>query len=109
MNLDHWKRVKDLFGLSNSEVANLFGVKRQAVDQWEQSGEVPTARREKLANLLSVGELLERKLSPGRLPLVARRSAEAYGGITMLEMMAFDRDGELRDLTERAFDWSRTA
>src|ERR1700681_270456 len=90
-------RVKDLFGLSNSEVANLFGVKRQAVDQWEQSGEVPTARREKLANLLSVGELLERKLSPGRLPLVARRSAEAYGGITMLEMMAFDRDGELRD------------
>jgi transcriptional regulator with XRE-family HTH domain len=102
-------RVKDLFGLSNSEVADLFGVKRQAVDQWELGGEVPIARRQKLANLLSVGELLERKLSPGRLPLVARRSADAYGGITMLDMVASDRDAELRELTERAFDWSGAA
>lgn len=102
-------RVKELFGLSNSEVADLFSVKRQAVDQWEQGGEVPTARREKLANVLSVGELLERKLSPGRLPLVARRSADIYGGITMLDMVASNRDAELRELTERAFDWSGTA
>ncbi|MHB1487850.1 MAG: hypothetical protein ACYCS7_07655 [Acidimicrobiales bacterium] len=102
-------RVKDLFGLTNSEVGELFGVKRQAVDQWEQSGEVPTARREKLANVLSVGELLERKLSPGRLPLVARRRAEVYGGVSMLDMVASDRDAELRELTERAFDWSGTA
>jgi hypothetical protein len=102
-------RVKNLFGLTNSEVATLFGVKRQAVDQWEQTGEVPAARREKLANLLSVGELLERKLSPGRLPLVARRSADAYGGITMLDMVASDRDAELRGLTEEAFDWSGAA
>lgn len=102
-------KVKDLFSLTNSEVADLFSVSRQAVDQWEQSGEVPSARREKLANLLSVGELLERKLSPGRLPLVARRRADAYGGITMLDMVASDRDAELRELTERALDWSGAA
>jgi hypothetical protein len=102
-------RVKDLFDLTNSEVADLFGVKRQAVDQWEGSGEVPTARREKLANLLSVGELLARKLTPGRLPLVARRRADVYGGLTMLDMVRTDRDGELRTLTEQAFDWSGTA
>jgi len=102
-------RVKDLFDLTNSEVADLFGVKRQAVDQWEESGDVPTARREKLANLLSVGELLARKLTSGRLPLVARRRADVYGGITMLDMVAADRDAELRELTERAFDWSGTA
>jgi len=102
-------RVKDLFGLTNSDVADLFGVKRQAVDQWEESGEVPTARREKLANVLTVGDLLQRKLSPGRLPLIARRRAGAYGGITMLDMVTADRDAELRELTERAFDWSGTA
>jgi transcriptional regulator with XRE-family HTH domain len=102
-------RIKDLFGLNNSEVAELFGVTRQAVDQWEQIGEVPASRREKLANLLSVGELLERKLTPGRLPLVARRRADTYGGRTMLDMVSADRDAELRDLTERAFDWAATA
>jgi DNA-binding transcriptional regulator YiaG len=102
-------RMKGIFGLTNSEVADLFGVSRQAVDQWEASGDVPPGRREKLANLLSVGELLARKLSPGRLPLVARRRADIYGGITMLDMVTIDRDTELRELTERAFDWSGTA
>lgn len=101
--------VKELFGLNSSELAELFGVTRQAVDQWERSGELPPGRREKLANLLAVGELLERKLSPGRLPLIARRRADVYGGRTMLEMVTADRDGELRDLTERAFDWSVTS
>jgi transcriptional regulator with XRE-family HTH domain len=101
-------RVRELFDLNTREIAELFGVKRQAVEQWEQSGEVPAARREKLANLLSVGELLERKLSPGRLPLVARRRADVYDGLTMLDMVRIDRDGELRKLTEQAFDWSGT-
>jgi len=99
-------RVKDLFGLNTSELAELFGVKRQAVDQWERSGDVPAGRRERLANLLFVGELLERKLSPGRLTLVARRRADVYGGRTMLDLVAQGRDAELRSLTERAFDWS---
>lgn len=102
-------RVRNLYDLSTAEMADLFGVRRQAVEQWEQRGDVPAARREKLANLLSIGELLERKLSPGRLPLVARRRADAYGGLTMLDMVKQDRDDELRELTERAFDWAATA
>jgi len=102
-------RVRELFDLSAGELGELFGVSRQAVEQWEQHGDVPAARQEKLANLLSVGELLDRKLSPGRLPLVARRRADAYGGLTILEMVRDDRDRELRELTERAFDWSGTA
>lgn len=99
-------RVKDLFGLSNSETAELFGVSRQAVDKWERNGEIPSARLGKLANLLVVGELLERKLAPGRLPLIAGRRADTYGNLTMLEMFAADRDDEVRQLTERALDWS---
>ena len=102
-------RVRELFDLNTGEIADLFGVKRQAVQQWEQNGDVPAARREKLANLLSVGELLGRKLSSGRLPLVARKQADVYGGLTMLDMVRTDRDGELRKLTEQAFDWSGTA
>lgn len=49
-------QVRAMFELTNPEIAALFGVKRQAVEQWEQAGDVPAARREKLANLLSVGE-----------------------------------------------------
>jgi DNA-binding transcriptional regulator YiaG len=102
-------RVRELFDLNVTELGDLFGVSRQAVEQWEQPGDVPAARREKMANVLAVGELLARKLSEGRLPLVARRPADVYGGLTMLEMVGADRDAELRELTERAFDWSGTA
>jgi transcriptional regulator with XRE-family HTH domain len=101
-------RVKELFGLNNSEVADMFGVSRQAVDQWEIAGDVSALRRPKLANLLSVGELLDRKLAPGRLPLIARRPAAAYGGMTMVEMVADGRDAELVELTGGALDWSAT-
>lgn len=102
-------RVRELFNLTNAELGDLFGVSRQAIEQWERSGDVPAARSQKLADLLAVGELLNRKLKPGRLPLVARKAAADYGGITMLEMVRTDRSAELRSLTELAFDWSVTA
>jgi transcriptional regulator with XRE-family HTH domain len=98
-----------MFDLTNTEFADLFGVTRQAIEQWERVGDVPAARRARLANLLSVGEILERKLQPGRLPLIARRPAAAYGGQTMLEMVRVGRDQELKEITERALDWSTTA
>jgi transcriptional regulator with XRE-family HTH domain len=102
-------QVRDMFDLTNTEFADLFGVTRQAIEQWERVGDVPAARRARLANLLSVGEILERKLQPGRLPLIARRPAAAYGGQTMLEMVRVGRDQELKEITERALDWSTTA
>jgi DNA-binding transcriptional regulator YdaS (Cro superfamily) len=102
-------QVCSMFELTTKDLADLFGVTRQAVDQWNLVGEVPAARREKLANLLSVGELLERKLRPGRLPLIARRGADVYGGNTLLGMVRDDRDEELRALTFQSLDWSGVA
>jgi hypothetical protein len=102
-------RAKDLFGLTNSEVADLFGVDRQVVDQWGECGEISDNVREKLASLLLVGDLLSRRLAPGRLPIVARRRADAYGGITMLDMVATGRGTELCELTEPVFDWAGTS
>ncbi len=103
------ERVQRLFGLSTEEIANLFGVSRQAVEAWMRNGEVPQKRREKLGNLLEIGELLDRKLKPGRLALAARKPADAYSGLTMLEMVKDDRDRELLELTRRSFDWSGAA
>lgn len=102
------ERVQAALGLTDTELGDLFGVSRQAIAQWRRRG-VPAERRAKLAHLASVVDLLERKLKPGRLPLVARRPAEAFGGKTVLEMVAAGREAEVRDLVERAFDWSTAA
>jgi hypothetical protein len=101
-------RLMRLFSLSKSELGRLFGVTRQAVDGWLSQG-VPSERQDKLATLLALADLLERKLKTERIPGIARRPAEAYGGLTMLELIAADRQRELLDLVRASFDWSQAA
>jgi hypothetical protein len=102
------ERLQDTLGLSNGELGELFGVSRQAIDQWKTRG-IPSDRRRKVADLLAVVDLLDRKLKPGRLPLVARRPATAFGGRSLLEVASSGEHAQLRDAVERAFDWSTTA
>jgi len=102
------KRAMELFELDKTELATLFGVRRQAVEQWERRG-VPAERRAKLATMVAVGELLARKLRPGLLPGVARRRAPAYQGRTMLQMIKDDRHDALLEDVRTSFDWATTA
>jgi hypothetical protein len=101
-------RLMDSFGLTKTELAGLFGVRRQAIDGWLAHG-VPAERQEKLVALLDIAHLLERKLKAERLPGVARRAAEAYGGETMLDLIAADRHRELLESVRASFDWARAA
>jgi transcriptional regulator with XRE-family HTH domain len=107
-NEDPLKRLMQAFDLSKTELAALFGVRRQAVDQWLERG-VPGDRQEKLGTLLAIADLLERKLKPGRLPGVARRPADAYDGKTMLELIAADGHRGLLDQVRASFDWASAA
>ena len=102
------RRLMDAFELSKTELASLFGVRRQAVDQWLERG-VPSERQEKVQTLIAICDLLERKLKPGRLAGVARRPADAYGGKTMLELIAADQHRELLELVRDSFDWATAA
>jgi DNA-binding transcriptional regulator YiaG len=94
--------------LSISDVARLFGVSRQAVQQWLDDG-VPPARQPKLLQVLRIGDLLERNLQPSRIPAVVRSDVDAYGEGSMLALIADDRHDELLESVERSFDWASTA
>jgi hypothetical protein len=102
------ERLMRVFALSKSELGRLFGVSRQAVDGWLAHG-VPSDRQDKLATLLALADLLERKLKTERIPGIARRSADAYGGRTMLQLIAADRQRELLELVRDSFAWSQAA
>lgn len=94
--------------LSVADVARLFGVARQAVQQW-LSGGVPAARQPKLATVQRIADLLERNLQPDRIPAVVRTPADEYGGRSMLRAIGDDDHDELLASVERSFDWSATA
>ena len=102
------RRVAEVFQLDHQALAEVFGVRRQAVDQWFQRG-VPSERQAKLATMLSVAELLSRKLKPGAVPGVARTAAKAYGGRTMLRMLADDEHDALLADVRASFDWASSA
>jgi hypothetical protein len=105
---DELSRLMSSFQLSKTDLAELFGVRRQAIDGWLRKG-VPADRQEKVHTLVALADMLERKLKPGRLPGVARTPADAYGGLTMLEMIQQDRHRELLALVRQSFDWATAA
>jgi DNA-binding transcriptional regulator YdaS (Cro superfamily) len=98
------ERVAILFDLSKTDLARLFGVRRQAIAQWFESG-VPPARAAKANALARLADVLERNLKRDRIPGVVRQPADAYGGLSMLEMIEGDRGDELVRQVEGVFDW----
>ena len=94
--------------LSTAEASRLFGVTRQAVQQWLEGG-VPPARQPKVLAVLRIGDLLSRNIRPERIPGIVRSPAPGYDGATMLQLIAQDRQQELLDSVARSFDWAATA
>lgn len=99
------ERVRQVFDLSLTELGELFGVTRQAVSQWIESG-VPEERLAKLSTVASIADLLDRQLKTDRIPGVVRREAELYEGLSALQMIKEDRHLDLLALTRASFDWS---
>jgi DNA-binding XRE family transcriptional regulator len=102
------ERIRVVLGISRTELARLFGVRRQALDQWSLRG-VPGDRQEKLATLGEISDLLAAKLKADRIPGVVRRAAAAYGGRSALAAIADgDEERVLAELRD-AFDWAAAA
>src|SRR5215217_1430422 len=87
--------IAETLELSETELGRLFGVSRQAVGQWRERG-VPSNRMAKVATVAAVCDRLQHRLKAERIPGIARRPARAYGGLSMLEMIARDRQDELQ-------------
>lgn len=100
--------IADSFDLNDTELGQIFGVKRQAIGQWRADG-VPARRAAKVATVASITDLLTRKLKADRLPGIARRPADAYGGLSMLDLIAADRHRELHESVRESFAYSTTA
>ena len=99
--------VAETLELSETELGRLFGVSRQAVGQWRERG-VPSNRMAKVATVAAICDLLQHRLKPERIPGIARRPADVYGGLSMLAMIQRDRQDELQALIRHSFDWAAT-
>jgi hypothetical protein len=91
-----------LWGLSVSDLAELFGVSHQEAAAWLDEG-VPTEHAQQANDMKAVSDLLEQHLKPGRIPVVVRQTAPALGGDSLLSMIAAGRSIEALVLTRQMF------
>ncbi|MEX0991037.1 MAG: hypothetical protein WD004_02020 [Actinomycetota bacterium] len=101
-------RIERLLDLSETEVGALFGISRQAITSWRAKG-IPRSRQRRLADIMRIADLLHLRLIPDRIPGIVRTPSPAYGGRTMLEMIADGEEQELLAQLRSTFDWARTA
>jgi len=99
-------RVLDVWSLSVADAGRIFGVSRQAVDKWLSRG-VPEQRRQVVADLEAVTDLLVRYLKRDRVPAVVRRPADRLDGASMLDLARTGRTSELVAYTREMFDLRR--
>jgi DNA-binding transcriptional regulator YdaS (Cro superfamily) len=102
------RRAMDTFDLTSSDMAQLMGVTRQAVDKWLLAGP-PPERAPKIAAIAEMGDILRHRLREGLPVAVVRRPADAYGGRTMLEVIAADEHDWLLQSVKDSFDFRRVA
>jgi uncharacterized protein (DUF2384 family) len=81
------EEIQQTFGLSSAETASLFGVRRQAVDQWRKNG-VPSSRVADVERVRDVARVLYEELIPERIPQIVRTPAAGLDGRSILQVLA---------------------
>ncbi len=99
-------RILRVWGLNQSEAANLFGVTRQAMSKWLARG-VPSERAQAVADLAAATDLLVRHVKRDRIPAVVRRSAPALDGLSLVELSAASRTRDVLEACRSMFDFDR--
>ena len=78
--------IRRIFGLSETRVARLFGVSRQAVDKWRIAG-VPAGRMADVDRVLEIAHVLKKRLKAERIPQIVATPAKGLQGSTVLEVL----------------------
>lgn len=96
--------IEHTFGLSKSALGRIFGISRQAVDEWLDKG-VPAGRIADVQRLADLAHALKRRFIAERIPQIARAGIPGLGGRSILDAVATDGPVVVAELLERAFSY----
>lgn len=102
------QRSMAILQLTSTEVGEIMGVSRQAVDRWLRAGP-PTDRLEKIGALAEIADILHYRLREGTPPFAVRMKSETYEDRNILEVFADDDHIWLLDLIRWSFDFNDVA
>ncbi|MGA8575545.1 MAG: hypothetical protein WB609_07655 [Candidatus Cybelea sp.] len=96
--------ISETFGLSDSELADLFGVRRPSLAGWREHG-LPQGRRATAERLHDLARVLRREIIPSRIPEIVRTRDEWLEGRTILETIRRDGPEPVYGYLRRLFSY----
>jgi hypothetical protein len=93
------------FGLSETELADLFGVRRPSLAGWREHG-LPQARRATAERLHDLAMVFRRELIASRIAEIVRTKDDWLGGRTILETIKIDGPEHVYGYLHRLFSYS---
>src|SRR6201997_1630297 len=97
--------IRQLFGLTKAELADLLGRRPQSVIEWETRG-IPAEKRATVERLLDLAHLFRDRVSASRIPEVVRTPDSWLGNKTILETLRTDGVDPIYTYLGRLFNYS---
>jgi transcriptional regulator with XRE-family HTH domain len=83
------EEIRQVFGLSRSELADLLGRRAQSLIEWETRG-IPREKRASVERLVDLAQLFRRRIVGSRIPEIVRTPDSWLSNRTILETIRFD-------------------
>ena len=99
------EEIREVFGLSRSEVADLLGRRPQSLIEWETRG-IPQEKRASVERLVDLAQLFRRRVIASRIPEIVRTPDSWLGGRTILETLRADGVDPIYTYLGRLFNYS---
>ena len=100
------ERFVELWGLSNSAAAAVFGVSRQAFSKWLKTG-APSDRAGAVADLAAATDGLDRYVKRERIPAVVRRPSPMLSDRSLLDLASDGETHRVAEAVDQMFDLRR--
>jgi len=97
--------IESILGLKETELADLFDVRRPSVSGWREHG-IPQARRASVERVLDLARALAREVINTRIPQIVRTPDEWLGNRTILDTIARDGVEPVYGYLHRLFSYS---
>jgi hypothetical protein len=93
------------FGLSETELADLFGVRRPSLAGWREHG-IPQARQATAERMHDLARVFRREIIESRIPEIVRTRDEWLQGHTILETIRRDGPEAIYGYLRRLFAYA---
>ncbi len=86
VELEEIAQTQAILGLTQGELAELFGVSQHSLAAWRASG-IPASRRPTVERLYELALVLKIELKPSRIPQIVRTRDAWLGDRSMLDVI----------------------